>query len=794
MQRRWFRIRWADGEPARRAAVDVLDRVAHKADLSVAWIRLNGDLGLLVEAGGRAEALLSEGLLRCLPGARLVPESAGDVTALTDELGHGRVLWGPRPASPPFPDAVLELPTDGPVSAVLTWRASRLGVTLFTAQRMSGRAALEERWAGVRVMPTWARWAARIFGGAQLKPSHMLTLPSSEEFPMLASRKRAERMLSCSHSRGELLLGFDAKGREVWLPSPARLVWVGAPEGIRGPLRWMMRHWNGRVVVLDSDAGTVSAAAQDVAAIVVDWAQPERSDHVNPLMKIAGETADRHVARMGRWLRTLGVGPDVLGGRVWRGLLAVLKLMVLDGADPAPHALLGVFRNVQSFAAELEAVRSWLPPRDRAALDAVRWGEDGRALAAAESILLQVLDVPEMALWCPPYVGLERLQEADWLVIRAPAAAPAPRLYWDSLLPLLEALHADRADTLVVALSAGAVAGSALSWQGPCSVVGWGRSLQPAIGSDVVPPDVDLVSGAGADPRSVAPLLRVGAAALASQGADQAEARIGGDLGSLRLCLPSPSTGRPAGAWRTPSGEAFPAPLGIVGEEGEEILSALLQATLGPDERVLVLGRREALRAVWQAAGGDLSADLWTDDRPPVAPLASADVNAWIWWGQGLGIQASLLRSAHGEGVKSVRELIAYARERGPHARRTGTLLTSLEEMCASGAFGYQESEPARWLAEHPRLAIESTCGAESRALAMGALNAGARLVIVDAPGFVRSDVAMLRRVKALLCPAPPWIDTVLMWSPDGGGGDHAAVFRRRSSGEERRIRWRARA
>lgn len=805
MQKRWFRIRWADGEPARRSAAALLDRMVRVTDMSVIWIAVEDDLALVVEVDGPAEALLFEGLHRRLPRARLHLESPRNVAALTDDLGHAVVLCGPPPPEPPFPEALLALPTRAPASAVLNWRGAGCTAALFASERVLVAEALAEHWPGARVLPGWTKRFVRPFCGLDLEPSRMTALPSSEDFPMLASRKRVEREFACRHATGEILVGSDARGRPVRLRAPARLVWVGAAKGVGDPLNRVTRWWDGQVVVLDASGGGVDASWQgQVAATVVSWDDASISSHINPLMLLPGEAVEAHISRVGRWLRTLDIAPSLLGGMAWKGLLAVLRMMALDQACLAPPTLLGILENVEGVAKELAGLLPDLPAGDRAALDAVRWREDGRALMAAHTILSRALDVPGMALWFPPYLSEERMREEDWLVIDVPLFSPAQRLYWDSLLPLLEALYAGRADTLIVVLSGGAVAGRALDWQGPCSVVAWGPSVKGAAGKDTVPGDADLVVGAGADPARVATLLAAPPALLASQDVDQAEARIAGDVGSLHLDIPSPPGRNAGGAWRTPAGELLPAPLGVAREGAEDVLAELLGSTLEPQGPALIVGSRTVWSAIRRTSAGDGFVFLSEGSRPLVNPLVSADVSAWIWWGRGLGIDAAFVRRAHRRGIETVQGMLRYARRAGPRAAPCRATLGALEEACACGGLGACESDRLVWREDAPWLAVESSHAAVNRTLAMAALTAGARLVLVDAEGFVRSDMPMLRRVEALVCPAPAWIGRVLV-APRGrlapaerydgeGLGEDVVMLDRSRGGEERRIRWRPRS
>jgi hypothetical protein len=66
-------------------------------------------------------------------------------------------------------------------------------------------------------------------------------------------------------------------------------------------------------------------------------------------------------------------------------------------------------------------------------------------------------------------------------------------------------------------------------------------------------------------------------------------------------------------------------------------------------------------------------------------------------------------------------------------------------------------------------MAVEAVNPALTRALVMGGLEAGARIVLYDAPGIGRRDLPALRRGQALVYPGEAWIDTVLV-TPGSNG------------------------
>jgi hypothetical protein len=772
MQKKWWRLRWDDAGRSLDRAVAFLDELTETSDVDVVWITMQGDLATVVRVEPHAEAMLYEGLGQRLPGARITPESASNITAYTSGLDHAYAVTGPVPDEPVFPRGLLDLAV-APASVRLTWRDGVVSCTLFTGDETDSE-ALRARWPGCRTWPKWAQGVIRLVDKPAVPPSRMMALPSSQGFTMLASRKMEERPFSRDRSSGGLLLGSDVEDRPVRLPAPgARLMWVGGPQRVDNAFGWMAQRWPGRVVVFDA-GNVVDKAWQNVTdAVLVDWRTPGRSGHVNPLMRLPEETMDTYIERVAAWLESLGVDATILGGRVWKGLLALLRLVAEGRGAVVPPALLQMLQTgsvtgvIEAFKDELGA----LPEGDRTALESVDWAREPQCLSPVREILAQVFDAAEMVLWYPEYLSAERLREAPWVIFRVPRRRKSQRRYWRAMMPLLTALYGDDRETLVLAIDAGSTGGRALDWEGATSVVSWGSSAEDATGKATVPPERDVVAGARANPKRFAPLLGVSRAAMAAQNVYQAEARLRGDVGSIRLRLPR---GRhQAGvqsAWRTDDA-VIPAPAAILGEpdEAEHALASLLRSSLTPDERVLVIGKRDlwsALRATFEEEFSYLS----TGDLPMMNPLSlDREVYAWIWWGRGLGLPAEVLQGAYREGIDTVQALLRYARSNAGTGQEENSVVAVLRDVCSSGLFGVGESEPAEWLDRAPRLAVESVNPALTRALVMGALEAGARIVLYDAPGIGRKDLPALRRSLALVYPDAGWIDNVLV-TPGSNG------------------------
>ena len=593
---------------------------------------------------------------------------------------------------------------------------------------------------------------------------------------MLASRKMEERAFSQPHSGSGLLLGRDAEDRPVRLSVPgARLVWVGAPQRVDNVFGWMAQRWPGRVVVFDADVGNVDKAWQDVSeAVLVDWRTPGRSGHANPVMRLPEEDMDAYVERIAAWLKSLGITSQVLGGRVWEGLLALLRLVASEQGEIKPPALLRLFEsgNTEDVLEVFEDLLDVLSEGQRIALEGVDWAREQQCLAPAREILKQVFDVAEMVLWFPEYLSVERLREAPWVIFRVPRRRKAQRRYWRAMMPLLSALYGGDPDTLLLTLDVAAIGGKAMDWAGDTSVVSWGASVEGGTGQVAVPPDVDVMAGARANPGRFASALDVSRAALAAQNVYQAEARLGGDVGSVQLRVPKTKGRRAAAAasWKV-DGSSVPAPTAVLGEPdgAGRAMAALLRESLASDERVLVIGKRDlwgSLRAVFEGEFTYLPAD----DLPMLNPLSSErKVFAWIWWGKGLGIPPEVLQRAYREGVGTIQGLLRYVRGDVNEDLAESSAVAVLQDVCSTGLFGVAESEPSEWLAEAPWLAVESVNPALTRALVMGGLEAGAGIVLYDAPGIGRRDLPALCRGRALVYPAEAWIDNVLVTPKSNG-------------------------
>lgn len=346
------------------------------------------------------------------------------------------------------------------------------------------------------------------------------------------------------------------------------------------------------------------------------------------------------------------------------------------------------------------------------------------------------------------------------------------------MAPLFKALYGDDADTLVLALNGAAVGGEAIGWNGETSVISWGRTTEAAIGKVVVPDRMDVIAGAQANPNRFAPLLGLSRATLAAQNVYQAEARLGGDTGSLRLRIPRTQEQEIAkeSPWRVEGGKgtegsAIPTPTTVMGtpEAAARAVAALLRQSLTPDERVMVIGKRDlwgTLRTVFEGQFIYLPAN----EMPMLNPLdRKRKVFAWIWWGKGLGIPPEVLQRAYRDGVNALQGLLRYAQHDANEALTDSSAVAVLQDVCSTGLFGVAESDPADWLDSAPWLAVESVNPALTRMLVMASLEANARIVLYGAPGIGHKDLPALRRGHTLIYPSVSWVDNVLV-TPSANG------------------------
>jgi hypothetical protein len=343
------------------------------------------------------------------------------------------------------------------------------------------------------------------------------------------------------------------------------------------------------------------------------------------------------------------------------------------------------------------------------------------------------------------------------------------------MTPLLKALYGDNADTLLLTLNASTVGGEAIGWGGETSVITWGHTTEAAIGKVVVPDGLDFIAGARANPNRFAPFLGMSRATLAAQNVYQAEARLGGDAGSMRLRIPKKQEQEIAkeSPWRVEGtgDSAIPTPTTVMGapEAAGRAVAALLRQSLTPDERVLVIGKRDlwgTLRTVFEGQFTYLPAN----ELPMLNPVdRKRKVFAWIWWGKGLGIPPEVLQRAYREDVDSIQGLLRYAQRDANEDLTDSSAVAVLQDVCSTGFFGVAESDPADWFDSAPWLAVESVNPALTRMLVMGGLEADARIVLYGAPGIGRKDLPALRRGHTLIYPSVSWVDNVLVTHGSNG-------------------------
>jgi len=774
MAEKWWRLRWDDAGRSLNRARSFLDEMIEASDLDVVWIKMQDDLALVVQVEPHAEAILYEGLGQRLPGARIVSESASNVSAYTVDLAHAYVATGPVPEEPVFPQGLLDLAV-GTASAHLSWRNGVFSCSLFADEEIDAE-ALQARWPGCRTWPQWAKGIVGMVKKPRVPSSRMMALPSSQDFTMLASRKTEARTFSRAHSTGTLLLGSDVQGQPLRLPAPgARLLWVGSPQRVDNVFGWMAQRWPGRVVVFDADVRSVNKAWQDVSdAVLIDWRTPGRSGHINPLMRLPDEATSAYSERVSAWLQSLGINAQVLGARVWEGFLALLRLTAEGEGMLQPPALLSTLQagNAGDVLRAFNGLVGKLSGAERVALESVAWDREQQCLAPAREILKQVFDIAEMVLWFPEYLPSERLREARWIIVRVPRRRKGQRLYWRAMMPLFEALYGNDPDTLVLTLNASAVGGETIEWKGETSVVSWGPSIEAAMGKVTLPPDLDVIAGAQANTGRFASSLGVSRATLAAQSIYQAESRLGGDTGSVELRLPRSEERVVAkeSPWCVED-SAIPTPTTVMGapEDAERAVAALLKDSLTSGDRVIVIGKRDVWGSL-RSAFGEQFTYLPASELPMLNPLdRRRDVFAWIWWGKGLGIPPEVLQRAYRDGINTVQSLLRYARREADEDLADSSAVAVLQDVCSTGLFGVGESDPVDWLAEAPWLAVESVNAALTRALVMGGLEAGARIVLYDAPGVGRKDLPALRRGHSLVYPTARWINNVLVTRTSNG-------------------------
>ena len=777
MSEKWWRLRWDDAGRSLNHARALLDELTQAGDVDVIWITTQNDLALVVRVEPHAEAILYEGLTQRLPGARIVSESASNVAAYTSGLSHAYVATGPVPDEPVFPQGLLDLGV-APASAKLSWRDGVLSCSVFADDDVDIN-ALQSRWPGCKAWPQWAKGVVGMVKKPKIPSSRMLMLPSSQDFTMLASRKTDVRSFSKSHSNGALLLGSDISDKPVRLSVPgARLLWVGAPQRVDNVFGRMAQRWPGKVVVFDADVRSVDKAWQDVSdAVLVDWRTPGRSGHVNPLMRLPKEDLDAYAERIAAWLKSLGITAQVLGARVWEGLLALLRLVSEGEGVVRPPTLLSMLKSGDTVDVlrAFSDLKGRLSEAERVALESVEWGREQQCLAPAREILKQVFDIAEMVLWFPEYLSAERLREARWVIFRVPRRRKGQRLYWRAMMPLLSALYGDDADTLLLTLNTSTIGGEVIGWGGETSVISWGASIEAAIGQVTVPDGLDFIVGAQANPGRFAASLGVSRATLAAQNVYQAEGRLDGDTGSIRLRIPKaqeqevtkPSPWRVGGR----EGGAVPTPTTVMGTPGaaSSAVAALLRQSLVPDERVMVIGKRD----VWGTLRADFEGEftyLPANELPMLNPVdRRRKVFAWIWWGKGLGIPSEMLQRAYREGVDTIQGLLRYAQRDASEDLADSSAVAVLQDVCSTGLFGVAESDPADWFESAPWLAVESVNPALTRMLVMASVEADARIVLYDAPGVGHKDLPALRRGHALVYPSVVWIDNLLVTHGSNG-------------------------
>lgn len=757
----WHRVRYDDQGADLGPAVRMLDRIAQAGCLEALWIARRGSLALLVCADQEREALLVEGLINTLPGARLTRERSEAVEeVLNDFPSRYTVSGAPVDGSPPVPGFLLALGSDAALH--LKWVSGRLAASTLYARerRQKVGQTLRDHWprAGIPLMS----WPMRL----NLLPSQVLSLPPSREHPTLASRNVHERAFANPHE-GPLLLGCDMDDQGVSLSCPMRLVWVGSPARVDAVCSWMTQRWTGRMLVLDG-SGEVGKGWQDVSqAVMVSWASPGRSAHINPLARLPGESDSIYVDRAMAWLAGLGISQSILGARVTILVRAMVRLLVSTGAELHPMGMLGLLNAPQGMEDLDRRAVDVLPEEELATWRARDWRRDAGWLTPAVSILRGLFDrTPEMALWMPPYTSIETVLHSRWVIFRVPTHTANQRTFWAGVWPLLLAAYGHD-DVLAFALGLGSGGARALELAtgGGASVLAWGSSLLDAVGIQDAKrlSGVDLMVGAGGDPAQFAPVLRVPPQILAAQADDQAMARLGGDVGSVRFRLPAQAARMYAG-WPTANGMMVPPLASVLGDEeaAAAAVVGLIKHAKRAGKRILILGTK----TLWPALQAELpdALLLGTNDLPMLNPLSPRPKNAfpWVWWASGLGLPAVLVQGAFQEGCTTLQGLLDYVQK---HSTGNGHTpgVTALREAVQTGLFGEAESDPRTWFAEAPVIAVESVNAALTRTLMMAALEAGARLVCWQAPGVAAGDISLLKRTHCLLFPDEAWSPVLLV-------------------------------
>lgn len=764
----WYRIRYDEQGSDLAPAVRHLDALAARGALEVLWLRRRGKLAVLMQVSAPQEAILVEGLRNTLPGARLARE-CGQLDAVWEDLPRRVTLLGDFPAVPVFPRLLLESDAEH-LAAHLTWEHGRMAAPRLALPAQSDLKALklswERVWPGVKVplvaLPT--RRAAL--------PSQVLMLPPAQEHATLASRNTREKPFQTPHTTG-FLLGQDVTGQPVGLPRPMRAVWVGSPTRVDNVAAWCTQRWPGRVLVLDA-SGAVEKGWQDVsrADIFISWNLPGRSTHINPLQRLPSDTLDEYMQRVLAWLDSLNINQTILGGRVSLLMQAALKLQAAAGIELHPPHLLGFLLHPESgevcgldtcdgLAAEV------LSEQELAIWRARDWHRDKTWLLAAATTLRGLFDsTPEMALWCPPYTEVSPLLQSSWTLIRVGTATASQRAFWGGMWPLLQAVYA-RPEVLTIGLEIGGSGRPALALtEGGASVLLWGRALREAVGGDLARVGaVDLIVGAGADPAYFGKQLGVAPQVLAAQAEDQALARIGKDVGSVCFRLPERAMTAQRG-WLTASGVAAPPLLSVLGdpEPARQAALGLIARAARAGARVLILGRRDLWPVLLERVPDIMC--LEAAELPMLNPLHPRPANAhsWVWWGAGLGIPAVVMQGAYREGRGTLQSLLDYITQLS-HAEAQ----TVLREAVSSEMFGEAESDPREWFDLAPVIAVETITPALVRTLAMAGFDAGARLVLWQAPGIGAADRAFLERAHALVYPDVLWSPEVLVTRVSNG-------------------------
>ncbi len=753
MMRKWFRVRYQSEGLDLQSALRLLDRLAQQS-LEILWIQRRSYPSLLVSTSPDNEAVLVEGLINVLPEARINRERDEDVAHILAKKPQYTLICDTN--SQVLPAVLNDI---GNSSLHMTWTNGKLTLRLTcnTPKKQLDQ-TLRKHWPGSRIPLFNFR-----LGNQEARPSQVMTLPSSRNLPTLASRNISELEFKKPHPDG-LLIGSDKHGTSVHVPLPARAIWVGDGQRVNNVCTWVSQRWPGRVLVLDGSALDPSWHDVSQAEVIVNWSASGRSSHVNPLDRISADTdvPQNYVNRIMNWLKILGLN-QTLGNEIVELVRLAMTLLVASGEVLTPAHML---QFLQSPRAVLESVDPWASEvfdRDEMKTWQTKdWHRHRALLSPALANLRSIFDqVPEMALWLPTYTPADKLMTSTWSIIRVPVRNKGQRTYWSAILPLLRATL--DSSVLVFSLQLGPIASQVLRLGTQISVLTWGRNLYEATGYNElgqVPGGGDLLIGSNVDPQLFGRQLNVPPMVLSSQANDQAVARIGTDIGSVNLHI-SQSEVMQAAGWSTAGGKTIPPLVSVLGDSqpAQAIVSTLAEQAVNDGHRLLILGTRDVWPQLKQRIPKIMC--LPATDIPMLNPFDPRPHTAfpWIWWGTGLRIPAQVLQEAFRAKITTLQHFYSFVQQIATYPQ----VETELRQAIQTDHFGVAESNPAEWFEIEPVIAVESVNNALTRTLAMGALQAGARIIAWDAPGFFNSDINFLQRTHGLIYPDELWINQVLV-------------------------------